>query len=100
MRIKSYFTKSVDEGIAQAREELGEDALLLKSRKLEKGANQPGAYEVVFGIVETKGPTLVPGKQPPPEDAALELERLRRQMDELRDVLALYRDSQHIPGRI
>jgi len=33
MRIKSYFAKSVDLAMAQAREELGPEAMLLNTRK-------------------------------------------------------------------
>ena len=33
MRIKSYFAKSVDQAMAQAREELGAEAMLLNTRK-------------------------------------------------------------------
>jgi flagellar biosynthesis GTPase FlhF len=47
MRIKSYFAKSVDEAILQARAELGNDALLLNTRRSE-GAKAEH-YEVVFG---------------------------------------------------
>ena len=41
MRIKSYFVRSVDEAIAQARKDLGEDALLLNTRK-ENSLAVPG----------------------------------------------------------
>ena len=43
MRIKSYFVSTVDEAMAQAIAELGEDALLLRTRQTD------GGYEVVFG---------------------------------------------------
>jgi flagellar biosynthesis protein FlhF len=43
MRIKSYFVSSVNQAIAQATAELGEDALLLRTRQTD------GGYEVVFG---------------------------------------------------
>jgi flagellar biosynthesis protein FlhF len=49
MRIKSYFVRSTGEALAQAREELGDDALLLNTRRVNP---QPGSlvqYEVVFG---------------------------------------------------
>src|ERR1022692_1086275 len=100
MRIKSYFTKSVDDGIVQAREELGEDALLLNARRVEKGSNQPGAYEVVFGIIETNRPTLVPGKQAPREEAVPEMEGLRQELDEIRKLLWQPPISQGTVGRL
>jgi flagellar biosynthesis GTPase FlhF len=49
-RIKSYFAASVDTAIAQAREELGAEALLLNTRKLVGDGGQPAGYEVVFGL--------------------------------------------------
>src|SRR5580700_8292964 len=58
MRIKSYFAKSVDEAMVQARAELGNDALLLNTRKNEGG--KPENYEVVFGTAEGVGPLPLP----------------------------------------
>ncbi len=56
MRIKSFFSKTVDEAIAQARAELGAEALLLNTRKLTGEAGKPGGYEVVFGLDEEEAP--------------------------------------------
>jgi len=64
MRIKSYFAKSVDEAMVQARAELGNDALLLNSRKSEPG--KPENYEVVFGTMDAVAPVAVPQAVPPP----------------------------------
>lgn len=50
MRLKSYFAPSVDEAIERARVELGQDAMLLNSRKISQEQAHLGAYEVVFGI--------------------------------------------------
>src|SRR5580693_3409640 len=58
MRIKSYFAKSVDEAMVQARAELGNDALLLNTRKSEGG--KPENYEVVFGTVDAVAPPALP----------------------------------------
>lgn len=49
MRIKSYFVKSTGEALAQARAELGEDALLLSTRKVDSPLGSTANYEVVFG---------------------------------------------------
>jgi flagellar biosynthesis protein FlhF len=54
MRIKSYFVRSVDEAIAQARVELGEDALLLNTRKENSPGSSWSGYEVVFGCVDAQ----------------------------------------------
>jgi flagellar biosynthesis protein FlhF len=50
MRIKSYFTDSVEEAIEEARVELGPDAMLMNSKKTEPELRALGEYEVVFGV--------------------------------------------------
>jgi flagellar biosynthesis protein FlhF len=50
MRIKSYFCASIEEAIGKARSELGEDAMLLESRKALAEARHLGEYEVVFAV--------------------------------------------------
>jgi flagellar biosynthesis protein FlhF len=89
MNTKSYLARSVDEAIAQAREELGAEAMLLNTRRL---TGQPGGYEVVFVLPE-QPPQPVATEPPPmsphavPEDLATELGRLHAQMDEIRSLL-------------
>jgi flagellar biosynthesis protein FlhF len=97
MRIKSYFSKSVDEAMNQAREELGSDALLLNTRKVMGGEpGHSGGYEVVFGITEAQAPEPVrqaPAAIPAPqsvtvtEDLSSELGKLHARMDELRGLI-------------
>ena len=60
MRIKSYFAKSVDDAMAQAREQLGDDAMLLNTRRLVSEAGLAGGYEVVFGIAEAAAEPAAP----------------------------------------
>ncbi|HEY9139346.1 MAG TPA: hypothetical protein VIN93_00545 [Bryobacteraceae bacterium] len=48
MRIKSYFAAAVEDAIAQARQELGPEAMLVNSRKAPPEARHLGEYEVVF----------------------------------------------------
>ena len=55
MRIKSYFSSSVERAIQEAREELGGEATLITSRRTAADARHLGAYEVVFGIAESLG---------------------------------------------
>ena len=50
MRIKSYFADSVQEAIERARVELGQDAMLLNSKKTEPELRNLGEFEVVFGV--------------------------------------------------
>lgn len=52
MRIKSYFSASVEAAISQARRELGPDAVLVSTRSAPPEAAHLGRYEVVFGSLE------------------------------------------------
>lgn len=68
MRIKSYFVKSVEEAMAQARLELGEDALLLSTRKQNSSDGAWSGYEVVFGCDDSFAAVPAaaePAPQPP-----------------------------------
>ncbi len=86
MRIKSYFSSSVERAIRDAREELGGEATLITSRRTAADARHLGAYEVVFGIAESlpSAPTALP-----PEDLNAELTMLRDQLDGIKRVLKL-----------
>jgi flagellar biosynthesis protein FlhF len=85
MRIKSYFVPTVDDAIAQARAELGDDALLLSTRKNDNGC------EVVFGVAgdeEAGGePNALVQKSEREPVGAPDLETIRAEMDEIRQLL-------------
>jgi len=49
MKIKSFFSNSVEQAIHQARKELGAEAVLITTRHAAPEARHLGAYEVVFG---------------------------------------------------
>lgn len=49
MKLKSYFSATVDAAMQLARKELGEDALLVNARPATPETRHLGAYEVVFG---------------------------------------------------
>jgi flagellar biosynthesis GTPase FlhF len=49
MKLKSYFSATVEAAVEQARQELGEDALLVNARPSTPDTRHLGAYEVVFG---------------------------------------------------
>lgn len=49
MRVKSYYSATVEEAIGLARRELGEEALLLATRPAPPEARHLGSFEVVFG---------------------------------------------------
>ncbi len=57
MRIKSYFSRTVEDAMAQASQELGADAILVNSRKAPAETRHLGEYEVVFA-------TEAPGDAP------------------------------------
>lgn len=52
MRLKSYFAASVEGALRQARQELGDEALLLESRSAGPTSRHMGKYEVVFALAE------------------------------------------------
>src|SRR5690349_8187086 len=86
MKIKSYFADSVEAAVAQARTELGSEAMLINSRRNPETAAGAGKYEVVFGVV-AEGPRAKPA--PPPQPAPLaELSEIRKQISELQNALA------------
>jgi len=57
MKIKSYYSRSVEEAMASARAEMGPEAMLVNSRKAPIQTRHLGEYEVVFA-------TLAPGEEP------------------------------------
>jgi len=86
MRIKSYFASSVERAIQDAREELGDEATLITSRRSAPDARHVGAYEVVFGIAEAPEAFESPS---PAEDLNAELTLLREQLDGIKRLLKL-----------
>jgi flagellar biosynthesis protein FlhF len=50
MKIKSYYSRSVESAMATAREELGPEAMLVESRKSSAEARHLGEYEVIFAL--------------------------------------------------
>jgi flagellar biosynthesis protein FlhF len=110
MRIKSYFAKSVDQAMAQAREELGPEAMLLNTRKAPADQLDGGGYEVIFGLAE-ESPAAVSSVPPiialpaadahsrAPEHFAAELGRLHDQIDEIRSLIVRSSRAQLTIGR-
>jgi len=50
MKLKSYFSGSVEGAMELARKELGDDALLVNARPATPETRHLGAYEIVFGV--------------------------------------------------
>jgi flagellar biosynthesis protein FlhF len=88
MRLKSYFAGTVESAISLARQEMGEDAKLVSSRKTLPESRRLGLYEVVFAA--SQEPALEPAARaeavkPPKTDQpspalAQEMEEMRRQI--------------------
>ena len=57
MKIKSYYSRTVEDAIASARQEMGPDAMLVNSRKAPPEVRHLGEYEVVFANVGPAGAT-------------------------------------------
>ena len=55
MKIKSYYSRTVEDAMAAARQEMGPDAMLVNSRKTPPEARHLGEYEVVFGVAGAAG---------------------------------------------
>jgi flagellar biosynthesis protein FlhF len=64
MKLKSYFSESVEVGVELARKELGEDALLVNARPTTAETRHLGAYEIVFGVTPS-GPSQGAAKAAP-----------------------------------
>jgi flagellar biosynthesis GTPase FlhF len=110
LRIKTYYVNSVEQAMMQAEKELGPEALLLNTRRVME-AGKPSGYEVVVGVdaaapatgespsamtekplleaLHTASAAILPpaSMQVSPESLADELKKLRKQMDEIQDLL-------------
>src|ERR1700722_16285288 len=84
MKIKSYFASSVEQAIQEARQELGNDAMLITSRRSSPETRSLGAYEVVFGL---NAPTARPRPMAQAADLSGELQHLRAQLQEIKSSL-------------
>jgi flagellar biosynthesis protein FlhF len=83
MKLKSYFANTVENAMAQARQEIGPDAMLVNSRKSSPETRHLGAYEVVFVTEMPPGgqaeEPAAPGRATSPGN-----DRLTQQMTELK----------------
>ncbi len=93
MRIKSYFAATVEGAMRAARRELGDEAMLVQSRKSMPEAQHLGAYEVVFAIEDSSEPSKLPARESSGETGTLvrqlagQFVQMRRQMDRLSSAL-------------
>lgn len=87
MKIKSYFSSSVEEALGRARRELGEEAMLVQSRKAPPEARHLGEYEVVFAVGAGESAARGPGELAAPQHLAGEVAELKKQLDAMRRAL-------------
>lgn len=83
MRLKSYFSGTVEAAMELAQKELGEDALLINARPSTPETRGLGAYEVVFGV-----PAKPEAEKPAANDSlAQDVALLKREMERMAQAL-------------
>ncbi len=93
MRIKSYFAAAVEDAIAQARQELGPEAMLVISRKAPPEARLLGEYEVVFAAENVAQAAGGPATPVPPRTGngddrlATDVASLKQELERMRSAL-------------
>jgi flagellar biosynthesis protein FlhF len=84
MKIKSYYSRSVEVAIAEAREELGPEAMLVESRKAAPEARHLGEYEVIFALTTDSSPTPAKALAPPPDHLSQDVAELKKELEGMR----------------
>jgi flagellar biosynthesis protein FlhF len=89
MRLKSYFAGTVATAMAQARGELGPEAMLVQSKRTTSEARHLGQYEVVFALQDDIPPEPAPIAAPAFSDVfapsrETSIQRLSIELDELK----------------
>jgi flagellar biosynthesis protein FlhF len=82
LKLKSYFSGTVESAVELARKELGEEALLVHARPATPETRYLGAYEVVFGLMPPSSPAA-PAVAQDPSPFRGEIDSLRRQIERL-----------------
>lgn len=95
MKIKSYYARTVEDAMAAARQEMGDEAMLVNSRKTPVEARHLGEYEVVFATIggagaATEASLSLPGEStsvaatPPADRLSTEVAELKRELEGMR----------------
>jgi flagellar biosynthesis protein FlhF len=93
MRIKSYYSRTVEDAIAAARQELGPEAMLVNSRRSTSESRHLGEYEVVFVTDLAGGEESEPASAqgtaapPAPDRFSAEFSDLKRELEVMRRAL-------------
>src|SRR5262245_61023771 len=91
MKIKSYYSRSVEDAMASARQELGPEAMLLNTRKAPPESRHLGDYEVVFATLASQPADTAcsePQSAPSPADRlSQEFSELKKELEGMRRAL-------------
>jgi flagellar biosynthesis protein FlhF len=93
MKIKSYYSRTVEDAVSQARQELGPEAMLMNSRKAPVEARHLGEYEVVFAVDSLPEISDATGEGDYSAEGAAASERLANEVSDLRKQLEGMRKS-------
>jgi len=99
VKIKSYFSRTVEDAMAMASQELGPDAVLLNSRKAPAETRHLGEYEVVFanGLANGEGATeaiageaspIASSRSPGGDQLSKDVADLKRDLEGMRRTLS------------
>jgi flagellar biosynthesis protein FlhF len=96
MRIKSYFSHTVEDALATARQELGAEAMLVNTRRALPDTGHEGEYEVVLATDAPEAPDAAPAiattdavpVERRPDRLSLEVSELKRELEGMRRTLA------------
>jgi flagellar biosynthesis protein FlhF len=83
MKLKSYFSGTVEAAMELARQELGEDALLVNARPATPETRYLGAFEVVFGIPPRQAQERAYHEGGPNDRLAQEVAGLKREFERM-----------------
>src|SRR5262245_21429517 len=91
MKLKSYFSGTVEAAMHLARKELGDDALLVNARPATPETRSLGEFEVVFGIADTPPPPLssMAPSQPQMGNLAADVADLRREIERISHMMQM-----------
>ena len=91
MKIKSYYSRTVEDALAAARHEMGPEAMLVNSRKAPPEVRHLGEYEVVFAKVNDAGASAETSTELPAESLPVPVsplsDRLSMEVAELKKEL-------------
>jgi flagellar biosynthesis protein FlhF len=90
MKLKSYFSGTVEAAMELARRELGEEAVLVNARPATPETRHLGAYEIVFGVPPRAAGPAAPQNLERISNPAADLERLAGELAQIRRQLGAF----------